>query len=72
MTWMTNNPEAAELLRQADARYAAARKGAENLPLVAKVAAYGLAQAQLVADYHAVNMAGSQAAKPLPAQNRED
>jgi hypothetical protein len=53
MTWLTNSPEAAELLRQADARYAATRQAAEHLPLAAKIEAYRAAKERRVADYAA-------------------
>jgi hypothetical protein len=53
MTWLTNNPEAAELLRQADARYGATRQAAEHLPLAAKIEAYRAAKERRVADYAA-------------------
>ena len=53
MTWLTNNPDAARELSLADARYDAARRAAEHLPLAAKVAAYRAAKDRRTADYAA-------------------
>ena len=56
MNWLTNNPEAAEALRKADATWEAARKAAEHLPLAEKVEAYRQAKDARRIAYDAVHM----------------
>lgn len=52
--WLTNDPDAAAILRAADRRYARARARAKNLPLAEKVAAYARAKTERQVTYDSV------------------
>jgi hypothetical protein len=53
--WLTNDVEAATLLRAADAAYSEARLAAMRLPLAAKVEALRAAKHDLLAAYDAAH-----------------
>jgi hypothetical protein len=53
-TWMTNNPEAAQKLREADAAYERERETAHGKPLAEKIAIYRTAKANLNVAYAAI------------------
>ena len=55
MTWVTNDPEAAKLLKRANRKYVAARLAAANLPLADKITAYAKAKSDKQAAYDAVS-----------------
>jgi hypothetical protein len=54
MNWLTNSPEAAKALSEADSAYDAARKAGQGLPLAEKISAYRKAKEDREAAYAAV------------------
>ena len=52
--WVTNNPEAAKLLREIDAAYERSRKIARELPLAEKIGALRTAKGLRQAAYDAL------------------